>query len=560
MFPLNVLLFLAFVHMGVSMHLRAHQQVATKSNARSTHASSEQHVEFLVQTLNRFKAFAEHNSQKVEQRHAAAEAKLRKAEAVTTDENTRLALEQSITSNMASKAEAVSMYRDMTIFFTSMEMVLGATSAGGSGRSCSETSCGLHATCTRTTLGAECVCDEGYQGDGMHCEAPAAFVPHQLLYDGAEGRSPQVQDSTVFVFGDRVAVIWRDITHGNAGYLKLGELRNNQVSFAPAERFAAKAFSPSVVGWTNGRLVVAYRDDDKDGVGVIRGAAIGISGVRGADMHLTWGKMVTYARNQAHQTALLAISKNRFILNYSVRKASEGGQAAENFGSSALGDVSETGDVSLFGTFRFAEQAITRIEATSIDDSSFVVAYRGAKIVDEMDLTKFVRQEASCIYGKVDGLDLVFYPHPLHLEPVRAQFWARSLALVAPNIFSYVYHSGLDQETKVVTVKVDPVAHTMTPISTKALRKGETPYVKTLPVPYNTESPHTVTFYQPKNEKLLANICSLNKLGNLSACEDVEVGPAMESFDAATLPSGRLLLVFAPSGIPYYQVVGLAKK
>lgn len=508
--------------------------------------------------LEQFKTFADHNKDLVKTRHTRAEAKLQKAELGVTDENTRLALQQSITSNKASEAEAEGMYRDLSKFFTSMQVVLGS-STGGSGRSCSEISCGLHASCTSTTLGAECVCDEGYQGDGLRCEAPAAFVPHQLLYDGAGGRSPKVEESAVFVFGDRVAVVWRDVTHANAGYIKLGDLRNNQVSFAPSERFAPKAFSPSVVGWTDGRLAVAYRDDNKDGVGIIRGAAIGITGIRGADKHLTWGKPVTYGRNQAHHTALLPMSKDRFILNYA-DKAVETGQAPVSFGSTALGEVGHNGDITMYGSFRFTEQAATRIEATLIDDTSFVVGFRGAKLVDEMDATKFVRQEASCVYGKVEGNDVVFYPHPLHLEPIRTQFWARSLALVAPDIFSYAYHSGLDQQTTLVTVKVDHTTHTMTPISTKVLRKGETPYIKGLPIPYNKESPHTVTFYQPKNDKLLANICSMNKLGELSACEDIEVGPAMESFDAAGLPSGRLLMVYSPTGIPYYQVVGLAKK
>merc|ERR1719436_1963096 len=98
---------------------------------------------------------------------------------------------------------------------------------------CADITCGEHASCTRTTLGAECVCDEGYQGEGKHCNPPAAFVPRKLLYDGPNGLSPQVRDIHVHVHETRIAVVWRDISHDNGGFIKIGQVQNNQVSFAP---------------------------------------------------------------------------------------------------------------------------------------------------------------------------------------------------------------------------------------------------------------------------------------------------------------------------------------
>jgi len=520
----------------------------------------EHNVAFITEMLERFKYFAKHNGDRMAARQETLQKKLKAAEAKATDANTKEALEKSLVNSGASEESAQAMYKDMNKFFTSMEVVLGSTKTGGTGRGCADITCGEHASCTSTTAGAECVCDEGYQGDGQKCDAPSAFIPRQLLYDGALGRSPQVRDTAVYVVGRRVVVAWRDISHGNAGYVKLGDLLNNQVSFAPAERFAPKAFSPSIVAWETGKIIVAYRDDDKAGYGILIAAAIGISGVRGADKHLTWGKPMTFAHNQSHRTSMLAISNNRFILNYSDHsQATKTSVSATSFGSSTLGMIKADADVSLIGTFRFAEEAVTRIESILINEKSFIVAFRGAKLIDEMDSTKFIHQEASCVLGSIHGEDLVFDPHPLHLEPMKQQFWARSLSLVEPNVFSYAYHSGLDQKTKLVTVKVDPSTHKMTPVSTMILREGDTPYLRMVSMPY-TGAPHTVTFYQPEGATLLVNICSVSAEAVLSQCEDTEIAPAVDSFGAASLPSGRMLLLFAPGGVPYYQIVGLARK
>jgi len=254
------------------------------------------------------------------------------------------------------------------------------------------------------------------------------------------------------------------------------------------------------------------------------------------------------------------ISNNRYILNYADHKAADANSAAARFGNSALGEVAANGDASILGIFRFSEEAVTRIEAIQLDDTSFVVAFRGAKQVDEMDTTKFVRQEVSCVFGQVDGNDLVFDPHPLHLEALKTQFWARSVSRISSHMFAYAYHSGEDQNTKLVTVEVDPTTHAMTPISTQVLQNGFSPFVRMVSQPYTLDSPHTLTFYGP-NGKVVANVCSVDSGGKLSRCEDMELAPtAVQSFDATTMASGRLLVVFSAGGIPYYQVVGLAKQ
>merc|ERR1719193_1656159 len=58
-----------------------------------------------------------------------------------------------------------------------------------------------------------------------------------------------------------------------------------------------------------------------------------------------------------------------------------------------------------------------------------------------------------------------------------------------------------------------------------------------------TGAPYTVTFYQPEGETLLVNICSVNAEAALSQCEDTEIAPSVDSFDAASLPSGALLKI-----------------
>jgi len=444
--------------------------------------------------------------------------------------------------------------------------VMGAAQKGGSGKGCETVTCGLHASCTRTTLGAQCVCDEGFVGDGLHCAAPAAFLPQHLLVDGALGRSRKVADLTVTNFmGEKLAIAWRDVTHKEQGVMMLGKATSGGVEWAPPERFTktGKGYDPQIVGLPSNRIALVYRDENREGTGWMRAGEIGVSGVRGADQHITWGDPITICRNQAHKIALVSLPGNKVAAMYSDHIAASETKPKESFGNSALASIGPKGAVEVLGNFRFVDKAVARVEATQLTPSSFVLAYRAGKEVDEMDTSVITRQEADAVYGEVDDDDLVFDPHPLHLEPDAQQVWSRGISLIGLNTFSYAYQLGEEEKTKLAVVKVNPATHRMTVTDGPyVIHDGFTPYVSMVSLPYAPTDPHTVVYYQP-NKLGTLNICRVQPAtGKLSRCQDFTwMNQQLSSVAGISLGGGRMLFAFTDmEGVPYYQMFGLAKK
>jgi hypothetical protein len=518
---------------------------------------------FLMTLIHRFKDFASENQRGVEVRHTAEEARLAAAIGQTNDPQVKLALEQSLTSNEESKNEADKVYTNIIKFSDSMGKVLGP--AYEAGKSCGNIACSEHASCTSTTLGPQCVCDEGYVGNGQNCHAPEAFMPQKLLHDGAAGRSPKVNDLSVNVFGGKkIIAAFRDESHGNSGVVMLGYLQGGDIAWSTPYRFTeqGKAYSPVVVGLPSNRVVVAYRDANREGTGWMRSAEVGVSGVRGADMHLSWGPGVVICRNQAHGFALVSLPGNRVAAIFPDTVPATESRPKEPFGNSLLAVVGPKGLLSVVGKFRWTDSPIVRVEVTQLTPASFVLAARAGKAVDELDTSKVTRQEAMVIYGELDDTDLVFDPNPLNIEPAATQVWGRGVGLVAPNTFGYAYQLGKTQKTKLAVIHVDPATHRMKitdgPIE---LGEGFSPYVSMLSIPYSPVDPHTLVYYQPKDKAML-NICSVTSVGKLQHCEDFAwAAQPLGSVAGVTVLGGKSLFLFTTkAGVPYYQIVGLSKK
>merc|ERR1719183_3166782 len=156
-------------------------------------------MQYLMRTLNKFKAFAQESREKVEERHKSEETRLQASLGQTKDQGTQLALQQSVTSNAESLLETRRVYNNMVNFAGSMEAFLQQAASKGSG--CEQTTCGPHASCTDTTLGAQCVCNEGYVGMGKDCMAPPEFMPHHLLFEGPGTMATNARDLHVTLFG-----------------------------------------------------------------------------------------------------------------------------------------------------------------------------------------------------------------------------------------------------------------------------------------------------------------------------------------------------------------------
>jgi hypothetical protein len=523
-------------------------------------------MQYLVRTLGKFKAFAEKSRAGVEDRHKSEEERLQATLAQTKDEGTSLALQQSVTSNAESLLETKRVYSNMVNFASSMEKFLEQATSKGTG--CEGTKCGPHSSCTDTTAGAQCVCNEGYVGTGRDCTAPPEFMPHHLLFEGAGKLQTQARDMNVAIFGqNHIAVVFTDLSRGGMGRTVVGNVREaGMAMLAPPEPFTAtgsQAFGPVVVGTDDRRIAVVWRDQNTKGLCWMRGAAMGTSQVRGAEQHLQWGEPVNFCRSQSHKMALLPLPGNRAVVLYADMVKATGHTPAEHFGNSMLLQLAGDGSVTSMGNFRFADYAVCRLEVTKLTPKTFVVAARAATTVDEMDSSVHTNQEAMALFGEMSGDDLVFDPNQVNLEPKGKNIWARGISLIAPNTFAYAYQRGPEQKMMMGVVHVNETTHRMKVVhQPSVIKEGFSPYVSMLSVPYTASDPHTLTYYNGADNSMV-NVCTWDPAQNrLSKCEDfMWLQVKVNSVSGVHLGGGKSFMVFAPeSGMPYYGVFGLSKK
>jgi hypothetical protein len=220
-------------------------------------------VSYVLETLQKFKSFATQNRAGVEERHTAEEKRLRTALQTTKDKGTQVALKHSATSNSQSLLETRRVYNNMINFASSMQRFLSAASSKG--RGCSQTKCGLHASCTDTTLGAQCVCNEGYMKTGQDCAPPPEFMPRQLLFEASGSLQTQATAMNVAIFGkNNIAVAFVDLARGRMGRTVVGNVQEaGAASLSPPQAFTmehGKAYDPVVVGTESRRVFFAWRD------------------------------------------------------------------------------------------------------------------------------------------------------------------------------------------------------------------------------------------------------------------------------------------------------------
>jgi len=539
-------------------------QVVTSGRATMLQVGEDtavENMEFLAKTLQSFERFAEGAEKSVKSRHEQESQRLQEALAKASDPGVKVALEQTVAANKESLKETEGIYSNMADFSKQMTSLLKSATKTGYG--CSQISCGLHASCTDTMEGALCLCNEGYIGQGKDCRAPADMMPHLLV---TEGRAVQATDMHVAIFdGNKIAVVYRDQNKNDAGALVVGTVQETGLAdLSPPEFFTGvdgKAFSPVVAGTGGRRLAVAWRDDKLMGTCRLRAAGLGASGIRGAEMALTWGQTIDFCNTQAHKMSVMGFDNNRVMVVYADKAKTP---FAEPFGNSILAEIGPLGNVSVLGNFRFADHAVARLEATKIGRNNFVLAVRAAKAVDDMNPQVFTRQEAMAVYGELAGDDLVFDPNPVNLEPEQGQIWARGISMVAENTFAYAYQDGLNMEIKMAVLQVDPESHRMQLVQTPSvISKGFSPYVSMLSVPYSEKDPHTLIYYQGSDKLGVVNLCSWDpQLRKLRKCEDFTwLSEKITATSGVSFGGGKSFMVFASeSGVPYYSVFGLSKK
>lgn len=523
-----------------------------------------QSLSYLLHAMGKFKKFALTSLAQLQTTQTKEEQRLAESMGQTSDDAVRQALQQTVAGTRESTLETGRIYENMANFSEKiMGLIQDATS---SGVGCEQLSCGLHASCTETTAGAECVCNEGYVGQGTNCRAPPEFMPHRLLKEGT-GNNVLAADMDVNVFGkNRIAIAFRDVSANDVGRILVGRVREaGMADLSPPEQFtlaAGRAFNPVVAGTDSGRIAVAWRDANRDGACWLRGASLG-GAVRGADMALTWGPAQNFCEGQAHKMSMVGLPGSRVAVLFSDRTLATGHSPRASFGNSLLAQVGATGALTMGGSYRFADVPVCRLEVTKVAPGAFVLAARAGQSVDDLDPTIVTKQEAMAVFGEVVAGDLVFNPNALNIEPKNNQIWARGLSLIAPNTVAYTYQDGAEMSMKMAVLEIDPSSHRMKVVQQPvALRSGFSPYVSMLSVPYTAKDPHTLVYYEG-NYSSMVNLCSWSASERkISRCEDFSwLTQKLSSVSGVHLGGGKSFMVFASeSGVPYYGVFGLSKK
>jgi len=529
-------------------------------------------MSYLIQTLGKYKRLAETGLAGVRERHSSEALKLAQAVAeASNDTNVRKALEASVVSNELTLADTEKVYTNIINFSKSVESLLQAATSKDSG--CEQTACGMHSSCTETTSGAVCVCDEGYVGLGTDCAVPPELKPRTLLYEGTGGTVTQATDMHIAVFEQNVVgIVFRDITRGNIGRVVIGSVREAGMSdLAPPEQFTAsgaKAYDPVIAGTEDGRFAVAWRDEARSGACYMRGGALGTTNIRGATKSITWGTTIQFCKDQAHKMAIVSLPANRVAVMFADKVMATRHTPTEYFGNSIFAQIDPIGDVTVGGAFRFANYAVTRLEATKISSKAFVVAARGASEVDEMEGKPLdTKQQAIAIYGEVLETTLIFDPTPVNLAPNSEDIWARDVSLIAPNTFAYAYQDGGQQNIKLAVVQVDPMANSTANrmsllVQPTVIHNGFSPYVNMLSVPYTAAEPHTLVYYEANGISQIHTCTWDFENYKLTQCEAMPwLNAKVTSVSGVHLGGGKAYLTFAPeSGRPYISAYVMAKK
>mmetsp|Transcript_36111 Transcript_36111/g.90870 ORF Transcript_36111/g.90870 Transcript_36111/m.90870 type:complete len:582 (-) Transcript_36111:76-1821(-) len=544
-------------------------------NIRGTTASRQAHhlgtdVYYLTGMADRFEGFAARSKPTVDSNHLTEQSRLQTAIMNAASAKDKMLLQSTAMMDEASRLEANAAYDEMLGFALQLKEASGAQ---GGAALCGSFMCGEHAVCEELASGnGHCRCQEGYQGDGFVCNPPTRFTEQPLLGTAmAKVPGSQVADLHITTLrGDQVALVYRDITKSHAGYLMLGQAGPLAMTWGSPVQFSdrAQAFSPVVVELQDGSgLAIAFRDQNRDGTGILVGASLMAESSNETSRGVTLSPQRAFARHQAQGMALLPLEGSRVVLLFA-EHSGLGQQEVGNlaYGSAVVAKINSDSGLApdIFGKHRFVTGPVARLSATSLSPSSFVVAYRRG----ESDPAA-PRTEASCTFVQVKGAELVFKTAPVSLEPDRSQIWARSVAPVAEDTFVYTYHSGNEKATKQAVLRVDPATQQVVLLrQPEVISKGFTPYVGSLssasvhvaPQEPASGGPLVMTYFSDGDStKAAARYCRFNSGGSPVGCRAVEWSShELVSVSGTPMQDGRVVFAFTNAkGQPYYQMVGL---
>lgn len=511
--------------------------------------------------LDEMKVAAESHQVSTLARYRSEMAMLRKAMWAAWSSADRAKLEATVQHLEESRMEAENADNEILTFYYSMKAALGGR---GAAPNCQFLICGKDGECVEHPEGgAKCQCRRCYEGDGFTCSRTACPVdtsryPAALLPGGPgpPGKHQGARELDAVVFSpDRVALVFRAEGQEDRGFLVLGRVAGGSVEFGGWQGFSgeAKAFGPRVAALPTGRLVLAFRDEDRGGAGYIVGGEV--AGPKGLAARL--GAPEVFAKYQSQRAVLVPLATSRVACLYADREieVSEGKKTVHAFGRSMLVQVLEHGQMSLLGRYDFADMPVARLASTALTPTSFIVGYRGMPADAAAGAPS---RELSTVWVEMVGEELVVDAHPLFLEPGRAQMWARDLSLVSQNLVAYSYYSGSERATKTAVLRVDPESREISVASEpRVVGKGLVRYLHSLSVPPSSTAAHSFMYSQRPGKNGVLQTCQVAPSGAVGRCQN-KVWADYETDSAAggRLHDGKFLFLFTNKiGDPHYQLL-----
>jgi len=521
-------------------------------------------VYYIPELLDRFKIFAVQQQALTDHRHTLEVQRLNAAMSAAPKPSDKELLNETVHANLESRLEAQNAYLQMLNFVNTLKAV--ATGSDTSARTCKEITCGSYAVCAEEANGAKCKCEEGFEGDGFQCFPPHHFTAVSL-FQGPNGKKPNVKELHLTVFNEvHLGVAYRDASQGDKGFVMVGRAGLALVKWGKPVVFSgnAKAYGPLIAGLGQRSLLIGFRDADKDGSGYVISATLDADD----EYKVLLSDPEVFSRNQAQKFAILQLPHNRAALMFSERIVDADGNVLDAFGGAALAQVNLPANhtlappkPSVLGKYRFSDVPVSRLSATLLTDTTFVVAFRGTTLGTAAAAPPY--KEASVVWGQMKDGEIAFSPNPVSLEPDTPQIWDRGVAVVSQNMFSYSYYCGIAKEVKMTMIKIDPNTHQMSITDgPRRLSKGRSDYVGAINVPFAPQSPHTYTFFAKPGDKVgTAQICRVSEMGRITDCRERPFAGydiAAGAMSGQLLWDGRLIFAFATTkGEPYYQVEAL---
>lgn len=478
-----------------------------------------------------------------------------------TSDVDRAAIQKSVEQNELNEKEAKYAHMEMLKFYYTTKAVMGAEAMAPS---CALLTCGKLAVCAAHSSGKgfTCVCKPCFEGNGFSCRPTTctAIPSHTALPLFVNPKNPvHMKEVHLAVYNkDQVAVVYRDASKGDKGFFVLGNARESDTHWGKIQSFSGNspAFGPVVLVLPTKRIVIGFRDANRDGIGMLVGGHLQSAPKTKLHMKAVFKKPLKFTKNQAQHMVLVPLMNSRVVCLFSHRSLDSQGRVKEAQGRALLVQMLAGGSIGLLGKYVFSHFPVTQISAVSFRPDSFVVGFRARPMGEPAGSPS---KELSTIFVQMVNNLLITDTKPLVLESGRHDMYQRDLSLISENLIAYSYQSGSEQKTKMQIIRVDPRTHSMEAVDRPVeLGQGTTEIVKSISQPFMAMAPHSLTCMQHKKSPSVAKMCRISPQGAVAECQEMSwTDTEVSAMSGARISDGRLLFVFADvAGRPFYQLLG----